>query len=315
MDSREFEKRLKKELMSRAGKLKGQVIFKPAVKGNKEVNTVQYFPKNGQCGVSIDLEHTYLLYCFGQSIEEIAEKLISDLKNSERELPDINLSEDIIRPERIIPVLIPSEGNEALLGTVPHIPFEDLQIIFKINAPEIKDGCTANVTYEYMEQNGWSKEQLLEIALKNAIFRENIELIPFESYALERQAYTGKDDLSCFSELAVPMVTVTNKDRCFGAAGILDKEIMDKIAGAFGEDLYIIPDSIHDCVVVPKSEYPEAELEEHSFGRSPKAVHAQEWLSDELYYFDRLTREITRFAGRAERQRSMEIKPSDQCRK
>lgn len=315
MDSREFEKRLKKELQSQAVELEGQVIFKPVVKGDKEVNTVQYFPKDGQCGVSIDLENTYLLYCFGQSIGEIAEKLISDLRNSGRELPNINLSADVIRPERIIPVLIPSEGNEAPLGTVPHLPFEGLQIIFKINAPEIKGGRTANVTYEYMDQNGWSKEQLLELALKNDIFRENIELIPFESYALERKVYTGKDDLSRFSELTVPMVTVTNKNRCFGAAGILDKEIMDKIAGAFGEDLYIIPDSIHDCVVVPKSEYPEAELEERSLGRSPRAVHSQEWLSDDLYYFDRLTREITRFAGREKRQRSIEIKSSDQRRK
>ena len=315
MDSREFEKRLKRELLNQSEKLEGQLIFKPVAKGSKEVNTVQYFPGDGHLGVSIDLENTYMQYRYGQSIEKIAEKLISDLMNSGRELPNINLNEDVIRPERIIPVLIPSEGNEALLKTVPHVPFENLQIIFKINAPEIKGGCTANVTYEYMDQNGWTEKKLLEIALKNDMFKENILLIPFEFYALERPAYARDDDLSCFSELTVPMVTVTNVYRRFGTAAILDKEVMAKIAEAFGEDLYIIPDSIHDCVVVPKSEYPEAELEERSPGKECKAPHSEDWLSDDLYYFDRLTREITRFSGREERQKSPGIKFSDQCRK
>ena len=315
MDSREFEKRLKRELLNQSEKLEGQLIFKPAVKGRKEVNTVQYFPRGGHLGVSIDLENTYMQYRYGQSIEEIAEKLIRDLQNNGRELPNINLNEEVIRPERIIPVLIPSEGNEALLRTVPHVPFENLQIIFKLNAPEIKGGCTANVTYEYMDQNGWTEKKLLEIALKNEKFKENILLIPFDFYALGRPAYARDDDLSCFSELTVPMVTVTNIYRRFGTAAILDKEVMAKIAEAFGEDLYIIPDSIHDCVVVPKSEYPEAELEECSPGKERKVPHSEDWLSDDLYYFDRLTREITRFSGREERKKSSGIKFSDQCRK
>lgn len=157
MDSREFEKRLKRELLNESEKLEDQLIFKPTIKGRKEVNTVQYFPGGGHLGVSIDLGNTYMQYRYGQSIEEIAEKLIRDLQNNGRELPNINLNEEVIRPERIIPVLIPSEGNEALLRTVPHVPFENLQIIFKINAPEIKGGCTANVTYEYMDQNGGQK--------------------------------------------------------------------------------------------------------------------------------------------------------------
>lgn len=315
MDSREFEKRLKRELLNQSEKLEGQLIFKPTVKGRKEVNTVQYFPGGGHLGVSIDLGNTYMQYRYGQSIEEIAEKLIRDLQNNGRELPNINLNEEVIRPERIIPVLIPSEGNEALLRTVPHVPFENLQIIFKLNAPEIKGGCTANVTYEYMDQNGWTEKKLLEIALKNEMFKENILLIPFDFYALGRPAYARDDDLSCFSELTVPMVTVTNIYRRFGTAAILDKEVMAKIAEAFGEDLYIIPDSIHDCVVVPKSEYPEAELEERSPGKERKVPHSEDWLSDDLYYFDRLTREITRFSSREERKKSSGIKFSDQCRK
>ena len=120
---------------------------------------MQYFPGDGHLRVSIDLENTYMQYRYGQSIEEIAEKLIRDLQNNGRELPNINLNEEVIRPERIIPVLIPSEGNEALLRTIPHVPFENLQIIFKINAPEIKGGCTANVTYEYMNQNGVDRKE------------------------------------------------------------------------------------------------------------------------------------------------------------
>lgn len=182
--------------------------------------------------------------------------------------------------------------------------------------------CTAvhhdgvnHVIYEYMEQNGWTEETLLEIALKNDMFKENILLIPFESYALEKESYTRDDDLSFFSELSVPMVTVTNMAQHYGSSAILDKEVMAKIAEAFGEDLYIIPDSIHNCVVVPKSEYPEAELEERSSDKAHKKAHSEEWLSDDLYYFDRLTREITQFISQENRTKSPGVKLSEQCRK
>ena len=81
-DSRECEKRRKRENLNQFEKLEGQLIFKPAAKGSKEVNTVQYFLGDGHLGVSIDLENTYMQYRCGHIIEEIAEKLISDLKNS-----------------------------------------------------------------------------------------------------------------------------------------------------------------------------------------------------------------------------------------
>lgn len=46
------------------------------------------------------------------------------------------------------------------------------------------------------------------------------------------------------------MFVLSNKQKVNGAAALLDKDIMQKIVEKFGEDFYILPSSVHECIIV-----------------------------------------------------------------
>ena len=54
----------------------------------------------------------------------------------------------------------------------------------------------------------------------------------------------------------LPMWVVSNKEKCYGAVNILDKDALCRISDAVGErKLRVFPSSIHECIVIPESFY------------------------------------------------------------
>ena len=46
------------------------------------------------------------------------------------------------------------------------------------------------------------------------------------------------------------MFVLSNKQRVNGSAALLDKEIMQSIVDKFGGEFYILPSSVHECIIV-----------------------------------------------------------------
>lgn len=86
------------------------------------------------------------------------------------------------------------------------------------------------------------------------------------------------------SEVPGKSVIISNSSNAYGAAAIMDKEVMKKIADVFGEDLYIIPSSVHDCILMPKSESTLEELQEMVYEVNRETVSREDRLSDDIYF-------------------------------
>lgn len=98
-------------------------------------NGFTYVQGNGPIGITLYAENAYEFYQNGASIDQIAKGMFNTMKEySMDQDAEINI-EEMFKPENIIPALVPSEGNEELLKTIPHIPFENLEIIFKFSLP------------------------------------------------------------------------------------------------------------------------------------------------------------------------------------
>ncbi|MCQ5146775.1 DUF5688 family protein, partial [Enterocloster bolteae] len=87
------------------------------------------------------------------------------------------------------------------------------------------------------------------------------------------------------------MILVTNKQGLNGAVAMLDDEALHTVAEYFGDNLHILPSSIHEIFAIKAEEGHEKELAEMVADINQKEVPLGDRLSDNVYFYDRLNRE------------------------
>ena len=95
-------------------------------------NGFTYVQGNGPIGITLYAENAYEFYQNGASIDQIAKGMFNTMKEySMDQDAEINI-EEMFKPENIIPALVPSEGNEELLKTIPHILLKILRLYLSL---------------------------------------------------------------------------------------------------------------------------------------------------------------------------------------
>lgn len=89
-----------------------------------------------------------------------------------------------------------------------------------------------------------------------------------------------------------PMIIITNNDSLFGASVIL---YPDWLHETFQRDVYILPSSVHECIVIPKESVlaSTAEMQKTVHEVNKEAVTEKDFLSNSVYYYDYDKNEIT----------------------
>lgn len=299
--------------------MKGETAFsfraQTMQKNGEEHKEILYCRAGDTWGLPLPTEEAYDDFLEGTPLEKIAKKMVKLMKRYTEVVPRKWKIEPALLPENIIPVLIPSEGNEALLETIPHIPFYDLQIIFRFRVP-CGDGCeTVNVTNEYIREQGWTEQELLDLSLNNEIFKESALFAHMSENAQEMAALTKADNLEQLKDFRERALLLTNIYFDFGAASVLNQELMCRIADMFGENMYIIPADIEACMLVAESDLAEKDVQEilDCFNRFSPAPEKK--LSDHIYYFDRDKREIQQIPRPEEKIEKHPIPVSDKQRR
>lgn len=291
MDFIQFKRMLQNRLSAEVeSKLDGTIEFSEVIKNGGIKNGIIYRPAGSKIGITTYVESCYEAYQKGSSLDKIVEEYVPAMIDHS---PDVKIDYDglmkTLVPENIFPVLLPQKGNEELLEKIPHVPFQNLEIIFKFNIPEFFGGGVAEVNNSFSRQFGLDTEELLDIAINN--IKGQTVVVPL----MEMVSGTGKPDTDWDSlkNSEEKMFVVSNQSGFYGAATILDKDTMMKIADVFEEDMYILPSSIHECMVVPQSMGPVEGFQKMVRDANQEAVAPEDRLSDDVYVFDSRTREIT----------------------
>lgn len=96
--------------------------------------------------------------------------------------------------------------------------------------------------------------------------------------------YTGEDIL----------YVLTNSSRVNGAACILYDNLLKKFANDVHSDLYILPSSVHEVIIVPKKNaFDKSELADMVREVNEQGVSQDEILSDNVYEYNRKNGLIT----------------------
>lgn len=183
------------------------------------------------------------------SKEDVLTKIVSDYINASKKDIDFDITVNL-REDKIVGVLVNQERNMELLKDIPHILIGDsLAVIFKYLIDVSVEGISSITITDYLaELKGYETDRLMELALVNT---PKIMGYSFRSMisALGELAGLGLEE--DFSRSGFPMYVLSNKLGQFGAFALLYPETRDVLFEKFGNDLLVIPSSIHELIVCP----------------------------------------------------------------
>ncbi len=216
--------------------------------------------------------------------------------------------------ENIAIKLINYEANRELLEEVPHRRFLDLaEVYYFVIHNEFLGNATILIHNEHLELWQTTEEMLHRIGMRNTLFlgweirpmnviirdylREELddylkEKEPDKQMAPDRVQQLAEQILTDIyqSDDEGPLYVLSNRQRFFGASCILYTAQLQDFANIKNSDLYILPSSIHEVILIPQSVSPNYE----SLCRMVKEINDSEVdacdrLSDKVYRFDRKT--------------------------
>lgn len=182
--------------------------------------------------------------------------------------------------------LVNREWNAELLSKVPYKEVLDLVAIYEITSENGE--FSTKVTYELMKHYGITIQELEEAASKNRreyiikdIFDVLIDMLSKGRRAEELEKMKRQPG-------SFDMYVITAKSKIKGASAMLYPENFESLAKELHSDLYIIPCSIHELIVMPTYlEIPPEVITGYIQLINVENVEPEERLSNHVYFYKR----------------------------
>lgn len=244
----------------------------------------------------VDVSYWYQNYLKGCSLSEVLTELAETVVHAEKKIEPVYEDLDFNKvKDNLFCQLINTAQNKEFLKDLPHREFHDLSIIYVwlIRESKTEGLVTSRVSNTLAEMIGYNEEELYQLAMENTkrilppvtkTMREVIDEIMGKSAVGEMQ------DL--VPETEHPMYVISNRVRHYGASAMLFEEELQKLAEQLGEDFYIIPSSIHECIVLPKSYMDLEDVAEMVYEINMAQVELKDRLSNEVYQYDSDARKV-----------------------
>lgn len=188
--------------------------------------------------------------------------------------------------DSIYPALISISENKELLKSLPYTPFLDLATIYIVRRKYAVIGNTSiKITNTMLNAYGIEKASLHMQAMAN-MEKDGYEMEDMMYLLYRAVPETERDKLPDISGLeAGRMYVLTNSQKLYGAAALLDSKLLAKSLGSMTS--FILPSSIHETIFVPVSD----EMDAESLNGIIREVNgtqldASERLSDHYYLYD-----------------------------
>lgn len=160
---------------------------------------------------------------------------------------------------KIIYRLVSKDLNTQYLENIPHIPFLNMAITFHVVCKLSEEGIEAlGVTNQLLERWQVSTKDLFLLAEENTPRMLPIRMDAMAAFILR---YMGLEDSNF--PMSPEMLIVSNQYQINGASVILYKDMLQTLAEKYEKNLYILPSSIHELIILPEFEG-DMGLEEYS---------------------------------------------------
>lgn len=185
--------------------------------------------------------------------------------------------------------LLHYEMNRELLEQIPHRKYLDLAIVCYCDIKDKRIGHgSILIKKEHMEMWEIDDDQLIQDAMKNMPYLYPADFMNMS--VVLKQLY--KDPVNLL-DVELPMFVLTNTERVNGAASLLYEGQLEKIEKILGQDFYILPSSIHEVIIVPKSKgTDEDDLSRMVDEINHEQLAREEILSNHAYRYDCKKKEL-----------------------
>lgn len=331
MNYDEFSEDIRREMenMVRDRLGDGVAVIRTVTKNNNvKMKAISIMRKGEKATPTIYIKSYYDDYQKGRKIEDICREIFRVYESGiEKFKTDFNTN-NILNYEKIkgkiFYKLIHYEMNEELLQDLPHFKYLDLAIIFYIMV-SCDDEGQASALVHNMHIENWdiTPEQLRDLAFKNTwdvypavikkmedivsemimgdlmndesddadMVKEDFKYGNFDYNEVESIIREEVDKLKADSEMQ--MFVLTNNVRINGAACITYPGVLKEFAEQHESDVYIIPSSVHEVILIPGVEWDRDKMDKMVVEVNENELDPVEILSDHVYVFKREDGEIS----------------------
>jgi hypothetical protein len=206
--------------------------------------------------------------------------------------------------------LINYEKNEEFLENVPYKKYFDLAMIcyFSCEQEYLKNGFIT-ITTDHLDSWGVDEEELFEVAWLNTkekypytyvsmeqMIRQMVERDVRRDMDMRDEEIEDKEEWISFTvdeivkglfrENKNQMYVLSNEGKVWGAVSMLCDEALKEIANEVQDDLFILPSSVHEVIVIPAETANTKEyLKEMVAEVNRSHVEREEVLSDHIYRY------------------------------
>ncbi len=204
--------------------------------------------------------------------------------------------------KRIVYKLINRDKNENLLKQIPYREVLDLVMVYYCMVDnDVIGSVTIMVNNDHMRMWKTDESELYDIARQNTerILKAEIfgmkeilceimsKQLMDENKSEDEEWIKGALQEEYPSDEEVPMYILTNHFRVNGAACMLYSDVLKEFSGKHQKNLYVIPSSVHEVILVPADESIEGErLNEMLNEVNETQVADEEILSGKVYFYD-----------------------------
>lgn len=248
----------------------------------------------------IYLDGFYENYCKGKSMVRLAASLLDNYREIDEVVfqTDVDFFADYQKAgEHIYCKLVNIGMNREILQEIPYRSYLDLAVVYYYMADTMIQGqATILISRRHLELWGIEEKELDRKAWENTLkdlkpcFQPMRELLqeylePQEGTLLQYQEEENDQEEDMEYQM-IPMYVLTNQKKMFGAICIRYPELLEKLAKEIGGDYYILPSSVHECILVPADQSVTRDmLKEMVVDINHTQVEPQEVLADQVYLY------------------------------
>ncbi len=250
------------------------IIFAPNLYVDKYLKEISEI--GGFCNEEPDIDYISL------KMAEDFKAVVSGLKD---DVTDFFDSEEI--ENRLYLALVNYEMNKDTLEDCPYIMFNDLALTFRWLGFQRHDSMSSVLVHNMLQEKwGLATDEMFRVALKNTM-----DKFPVVIKKLDEVIYELTGTVSMFES---PFYVMSNTKGINGATVLIYKNVLEGFSNKINSNLYIIPSSIHEVLLLPSDiDIRVEDIQEITRSVNESVVGREEILSDSIYYYDKEMKNIT----------------------
>lgn len=278
------------------------VDIREAKKVNRTMDALTVFQgDNSQIFPTIYVNDMYEKYQACANLEAVLKDTAERYAGAMGQLKGQKMEVDVEHlKENVVLCLVNTEQNKEMLAGMPSREFHDLSVIYRWVVETTPDAVGSIIVKNSLaEMAGMTEEELFQCAVENTRRISPVTVrcvgdmtggIP-EDIEIPEEIREELEKAKC---VANSMWVISNSRGIYGAASMLYEENLHQLAENLGENLFILPSSVHEVIAVPAEMAGKnmAHLLEMVNEVNMGTVELAERLSNSVYHYDKDARTV-----------------------